>query len=79
MNSETLEIIINRRRFDMRDGVEPLMTPAQIAALVCVPASTSVVEVEVARGEFETLAHDQPITIGERMHFLVTRRFVMGG
>ena len=73
-----LEIYVNRRKFEKGDGVQPLMTGAQIAALVGVPPDNAVVRLENG-GEPGEIAIDKKIEIKDGMHFLVTRKTVEGG
>ena len=77
--SDRLEITINRRRFDNTQGVNPVMTAADIAGLIGVPAENAVVEQETGRDEYVPVAGDTPVQMKGGMHFLVTRHFVMGG
>ena len=71
-------IFVNRRKFEEGDGVQPVMTGAQIAALVGVPPDNAVVRLET-RGEPLEIAITEKIEIKNGMHFLVTRKTVEGG
>jgi len=75
----TLEITINRKRFSPADGVKKMMTPAELADLIDIPAQMAIVEREISRGEYSAVPADMLIEIEDRMHFLITRHFVMGG
>lgn len=76
---ELLEITVNRRRFERQQGVKELMTASEIAALVGIPSVNAVVEREISRNVYEVVSGNAPVVIADRMHFLVTREFVMGG
>ncbi|WP_425089026.1 hypothetical protein [Stappia sp.] len=73
------EITINRRRFDRDGGVEPTMTADALAELAGIPAENAIVERETGPRTYEALARDTSLPIRSGMHFLVTRKFVMGG
>ncbi|MEM5583802.1 hypothetical protein WNZ15_15160 [Roseibium sp. AS2] len=77
--TDMLEITVNRRRFDTRNGVTQEMTTADIAGLAGVPAQNAVVEQEGDRNELVLVPCDTRLEITTGMHFLVTRHFVMGG
>ena len=72
-----LHIFVNRRKFEEGDGVMPVMTGAQIAALVGVPADNAVVREESP--EKREIGIDQRVHIKNGEHFLVTRKIVEGG
>lgn len=71
-------IFVNRRKFEEGDGVKPVMTGAQIAALVDVPPDNAVVRLETC-GEPREIPITEKIEIKGGMHFLVTRKTVEGG
>jgi hypothetical protein len=75
---DRLHIFVNRRKFEEGDGVKPVMTGAQIAALVGVPADNAVVRLE-SGGEPHEIPVTTEIHIKNGMHFLVTRKVVEGG
>jgi hypothetical protein len=80
MNDESvMEITVNRRRFDRSDGVCGRMTAEGIATLIGIPAQNAIVEREIARDRFIPVIADDTLEIASGMHFLVTRKFVMGG
>lgn len=72
---EKLHIFVNRRKFDEGDGVKPVMTGAEIAALVDVPADNAVVR-DIHQNPIGT---DQKVDIKNGDQFLVTRKVVEGG
>ncbi len=74
-----LHIFVNRRKFEAGDGVKPLMTRAEIAGLVEVPASNAVVRYDSGPNKGKEIETDAPIEIKNGEHFLVTRRVVEGG
>jgi len=73
-----LHIFVNRRKFEIADGVTPVMTGADIAKLVDVPPDNAVIRRDSGPDK-------DPIGIGEEVkvkngdHFLVTRKVVEGG
>jgi len=73
-----LHIFVNRRKFERGDGVKPVMTGAEIAALVGVPADNAVVRLETG-GEPREIPVTETVHIKNGMHFLVTRKVVEGG
>ncbi|MBC01640.1 MAG: hypothetical protein CML67_19090 [Rhodobacteraceae bacterium] len=73
------EITINRRRFDRDGGVEPTMTADDLAALAGIPAQNAIVERETGPRTYEALERGAALPMRSGMHFLVTRKFVMGG
>jgi hypothetical protein len=73
-----LQIFVNRRKFDHRDGVTNEMTGAQIAALVEVPAANAVIRLESGPDQRE-IGTSETIKIRNGQHFLVTRKVVEGG
>lgn len=74
----TLHIFVNRRKFGESDGVKAIMTRAEVAALVGVPASVAVVRRGNDAGA-PIIATDDPFEIHQAEHFLVTREVVEGG
>jgi hypothetical protein len=77
-HDQALHIFVNRRKFTAEDGVEPVMTGRQIAALVGVPPDNAVVRIDSGPDERE-VGLDESITLRQAEHFLVTRRTVEGG
>lgn len=75
---EKLHIFVNRRKFDDPAQITPVMTGAEIAGLVGVPASNAVVRLESGPNQRE-IASDEAVELHNGMHFLVTRRTVEGG
>jgi hypothetical protein len=77
-NDNNLHIFVNRRKFEVGDGVKPQMTGAEIARLVDVPPENAVVRIESGpnQGQIEVGA---TIEIKQGEHFLVTRKVVEGG
>ena len=73
-----LHIFVNRRKFEEGDGVRPVMTGAEIAALVGVPKDIAVVRKESGPDKVE-IGVDQTVEIKNGEHFLVTRKVVEGG
>jgi hypothetical protein len=73
-----LHIFVNRRKFDEQDGVTPVMTGRQIAALVEVPPELAVVR-RGDTGDSPQIGLDDHLEIREGEHFLVTRSTVEGG
>ena len=73
-----LHIFVNRRKFERGDGVQDVMTGAQIAALVNVPADNAVVRSETGNDRSE-IGIGQRVEIRHGDHFLVTRKVVEGG
>lgn len=73
-----LHIFVNRRKFDNPEKVKPVMTGAEIADLVGVPAANAVVRLESGPDQRE-IAADTPVELKNGMQFLVTRRTVEGG
>lgn len=73
-----LHIVVNRRKFGEEAGVMAVMTGAQIAALVDVPADIAIVRRGQDANSPEIGVAD-PIEIRQAEHFLVTRRIVEGG
>ena len=73
-----IHIFVNRRKFDQSQGVTQLMTGAQIAALVDVPADKAVVRRETG-DQKEEIPLNTATAIREGDHFLVTRKTVEGG
>ncbi|SDU45744.1 hypothetical protein [Stappia sp. ES.058] len=76
---DRLEITINRRRFDRDGGVAPTMTADDLATLAGIPAQNAIVERETGPRTYEALARDSSLPMRSGLHFLVTRKFVMGG
>jgi hypothetical protein len=76
--AEHLHIFVNRRKFEVGDGVKPEMTGAAIAALVQVPADSAVIRFDSGPDKRE-ISVDEPIAIKSGQHFLVTRKVVEGG
>ncbi|WP_349360706.1 hypothetical protein [Stappia sp.] len=76
---DRLEITINRRRFDRAAGVAAKMTADDLATLAGIPAQNAIVERETGPRTYEPVAGDEALTVRSGMHFLVTRKFVMGG
>lgn len=72
----TCEIFINRRRFAIGNQ---MVTAADIAALMGVPADNAVVERSDPTGEWVALPLADTLDIHPGDTFLVTRQFVMGG
>lgn len=77
-DGRNLHIFVNRRKFEVGDGVRSEMTGAQIAALVGVPADNAVVRLETGE-EPREIAVTETVHIKNGMHFLVTRKVVEGG
>ena len=73
-----LHIFVNRRKFEEGDGVRPIMTGAEIAALIKIQPDNAVVRLETDDGPDE-IAIDQKVEIKGVLHFLVTRKTVEGG
>jgi hypothetical protein len=73
-----LHIFVNRRKFGPEHGVTPLMTGAEIAALIGLAPENAVVRREHG-GQQEEVPLTTPITIDQADHFVVTRRTVEGG
>jgi hypothetical protein len=73
-----LHITVNRRRFDEADGVRPLMTGREIAALIDIPAENAVVRLENGPDQRE-IGADETVEIHQGQKFLVTRKTVEGG
>lgn len=73
-----LHLFVNRRRFDVSDGVKPVMTGAEIAALVGVASDIAVVRRDTGPDQRE-IPVTETIEIHQADHFLVTRRVVEGG
>ena len=69
-------IFVNRRKFEEGDGVQPVMTEGQIAALIGVPSDNAVVRLETRDG---LILITEPVQIKSGMQFLVTRQTVEGG
>lgn len=76
---QRLEITINRRRFNLDDGVSAQMTPADLANLIGIPPENAVVEREVERDRYQVIPCNSEVSVNDGMHFLITRHFVMGG
>jgi len=74
-----LHIFVNRRRFEVGDGVKPVMKGAEIAALIDIAPENAVVRRSSGPHDNEEIAIDQSIKIKNGDHFLVTRRVVEGG
>jgi hypothetical protein len=74
---EHLHIFVNRRKFEEGDGVHAVMSGAEIAALVGVPADNAVVREESPQKRDIPVTEKVDIKNGE--HFLVTRKIVEGG
>jgi hypothetical protein len=77
-DQEKLHIFVNRRKFDDPEKVKPVMTGAEIAGLVGVPANNAVVRLESGPDQRE-IAADATVELKNGMQFLVTRRTVEGG
>lgn len=75
---EKLHIFINRRKFEVEDGVKELMSGREIAALAKVPENLAGVKKEDGPDKRE-IALDEPVQIQQADHFLVTRSEVNGG
>lgn len=74
----TIHIFVNRRKFGVDDGVKEVMTGAEIAGLVGVPAANAVIRLDSGPGKREIgVAESLPLKQGEQ--FLVTRKAVEGG
>jgi hypothetical protein len=73
-----LHIFVNRRKFEVGDGVREQMTGAQIAALVGVPADNAVVRFDSGHNKRE-IGIDEVVHVKNGEHFLVTRKTVEGG
>lgn len=74
----TLQIFVNRRKFESGDGVQPRMTGAQIGELVEVPADNAVVRFDSGPDRRE-IGITETVDIKNGDHFLVTRKVVEGG
>lgn len=77
-HGSTLHIFVNRRKFSETDGVKRLMTRAEVAGLVGVPANVAVVR----RGNDASapiITSDDSFPVHQAEHFLVTREIVEGG
>ncbi|MEA1648587.1 hypothetical protein UAJ10_06115 [Nitrospirillum sp. BR 11164] len=72
----TCEIFVNRRRFAISNQ---MVTAADIAALMGVPADNAVVERGDPSGDWVALPLAETLDIHPGDTFLVTRQFVMGG
>lgn len=72
-----LHIFVNRRKFEVGDGVKPHMTPAEIAALVGVPADNAIVRYDSGPQKGDEVTGAIQVKNGD--HFLVTRKVVEGG
>lgn len=77
-DADHLHIFVNRRKFDEGDGVRPIMTGAQIAALVDVPEANAVVRLESGPDPREIGLSEQ-LQLKNGLQFLVTRKVVEGG
>lgn len=73
-----LHIFVNRIKFEESDGVKPIMTVAEIAALAKVTADNAIVRFETGPNK-DPLDPAVPIEIKNGQHFLVTRKVVDGG
>ncbi len=71
----SLHIFVNRRKFEKGDGVKEVMTGAEIAALVDVPADNAVIR----REDKSEIGIAQEVKIKNGDQFLVTRKVVEGG
>ncbi len=73
-----LHIFVNRRKFERGDGVKEMMTGAEIAALVSVPAENAVIRRDSGPDKSE-IGINESVKIKNGDHFLVTRKVVEGG
>ena len=73
-----LHIFVNRRKFEVGDGVREEMTGGEIAALVDVPAENAVVRADTGPDRRE-IGINERIRVKNGDHFLVTRKVVEGG
>lgn len=73
-----LHIFVNRRKFGTEDGVMPIMSGRDIAALVEVPPELAIIR-RGEDGNAPQIGLDDHIEIREGEHFLVTRSTVEGG
>jgi hypothetical protein len=73
-----LHIFVNRRKFEIGDGVKETMTGGEIAALVDVPTDNAVVRLE-SGPEKREVPIGETIQIKNGQQFLVTRKVVEGG
>ncbi|MBA3670461.1 MAG: multiubiquitin domain-containing protein [Gemmatimonadaceae bacterium] len=74
----TIHIFVNRRKFGVDEGVKEVMTGAEIAGLVGVPAANAVIRVDTGPDKREIAATEQ-VALKQGDHFLVTRHTVEGG
>ena len=77
-DSEHLHIFVNRQKFSNDSGVKAVMTGAEIAGLVSVPAEKAVVRLEKGN-EHDVIEVTETVQIKNGQHFIVTRRVVEGG
>jgi hypothetical protein len=73
-----LHIFVNRRKFEIGDGVKETMTGGEIAGLVDVPVDNAVVRLE-SGSEKREIPVGETVQIKNGQQFLVTRKVVEGG
>ena len=74
----TIHIFVNRRKFGVDDGVKEVMTGAEIAGLVGVPAANAVIRLDSGPDK-RGIGVEESIQLKQGEQFLVTRKTVEGG
>lgn len=72
-------IWVNRRRFGGAQRLGEVSTGSDIAVLIGVPTDNARIDLETDAGALREIDINETITVENGMHFLVTRRYVMGG
>ncbi|HZH98579.1 MAG TPA: multiubiquitin domain-containing protein [Fimbriimonadaceae bacterium] len=75
---DKLHIFVNRRKFDNENGVKPVMTGTEIAALVNTPPEKAVIK-RMEGSELLEIGLLDPVEVKNGEHFFVTRDRVDGG
>lgn len=75
---EKLHIFVNRKKFEVEDGVKPTMTGREIAALVEIRAEDAIIRKGNTLNS-PTIEPDEKVEIHMADHFMVTRKAVDGG
>jgi hypothetical protein len=74
----TIHIFVNRRKFGVDDGVKEVMTGAEIAGLVGVPAANAVIRMDSGPDK-RGIGVEESVHLKQGEQFLVTRKTVEGG
>lgn len=78
-DNDGLHIFVNRRKFEVGDGVRPEMTGTEIASLVGVPRENAVIRYDTGPDKGAEIGIDERVRVKNGDHFLVTRQVVEGG